>query len=32
MLAAAAKGDLQVPSEGPELTTMAMIPVEESAK
>ena len=31
MLAAAAKGDLQVPSEGPELTTMAMIPVEESS-
>ena len=31
MLAAAAKGDLQTPSEGPELTTMAMIPVEESS-
>ena len=31
MLAAAAKGDLQTPSEGPQLTTMAMIPVEESS-
>lgn len=33
MLAAAAKGDLQEPSEGPQLTTMAMVPVsEESSK
>ena len=31
MLAAAAKGDLQTPSEGPQLTTMAMVPVEESS-